>query len=470
MSIITSKLGGLAPADPVRIDLCEPFAPSTAQPVLFLDDRYIAHRQGLTRRLGRAEKWGANPILEPEHPWEGRCVILWGSVLWDAADGLFKMWYETYNPLEPMPHHRLCYATSVDGLAWHKPRLGLVAWRGSKANNIVHVGNDVIDSATVVIDPFDPPADQRFKMMLYDHEHRSLVRLASADGLEWRSLGRVPMNGYVGDRHSLMVDAERGTWTIYHRGESCKRTIFMSTSEDFEHWETRGQVLAPNDEDPPETEFYGLIGFSDQGIGLGFLEMFHVLERRLDVQLARLDEHGVPSRYMQGHTFLSRGAWGEWDSAWVCPGNCPPLRVGEELRIYYQGRRTLHWADPPNGTGHIGAIGLARLRPHGYASLCAAENDGQVTTVPLRVSEGALIVNADASGGELRAELLDVHGKPIPNYTASDCYPLRSDATWFKLNWAGRSQLDQLTGQVVRLRLHLRGAKLYGFWFTKYPI
>jgi len=240
----------------------------------------------------------------------------------------------------------------------------------------------------------------------------------------------------------------------------------MATSEDFEHWTDHGEVLTPNGGDPPETEFYGMVGFRYLGWSLGFLEMFKILERRLDTQLVRLDSNGRPKRFMQGQTFLDHGDWSDWDASWAFPGNCAPIRVGEELRIYYHGRKTLHWSDPATGgVGHIGAIGLARIRKDGWVYMQAGADGGTLTTAPLQSQGCCISVNADASEGELRAELLDEKGKVIPGYSLDNCYPLKTDATYWKLNWAGKWDLQEMMGRKISIRFQLTGTKLYAFRF-----
>jgi len=440
------------------------------QPFLFFDDEFIADQRGLRRRMGKPVKDAGNPILGPETPWEGKCVLIWGSVLWDRQQDLFKMWYEAYNPPRGLPWSTiLCYAESRDGLSWQRPNLGLYEYDGSRENNLVFVppSGKGFDAVTVAIDPFDPPEDQRFKMTMFrkgEGEHRH-VRFASADGIHWNELGPLRLPVEVGDVCSLMPDAEHGRWNFYYK-KSGPRTVCLATSDDFEHWTDHGEVLVPNEADPPRTQFYGMVGFRDRGWGIGFLQMFHIIERRLDTQLVRIDEQGVPHRFSQGEPFLERGAWSEWDHAWAFPGNGAPIRVGEEVRIYYQGRRTLHWAGPPYGTGHIGAIGLARLRPDGWVYLEATEAQAELTTVPLEATGPVLCVNADASGGEVRAELLDAAGRRIDGCEAQRCWPLRSDATYFMFNWDRQSFPETLVGKPVRVRLHADRAKLYSLWFS----
>ena len=439
------------------------------QPVLFLDDYGIERGEGLERKMGKPVKHQDNPIFTPQKPWEGICVIMWGSLVWDKTDNQFRMWYEVANPIAPsIPDQTLlCHAVSQDGIHWQRPDTGLYDYQGSRNNNIVYRAEEHFDTPTVIVDPFDPPEEQRFKMVLYDTKRRVFVRFSSPDGLKWNEIGPIDLPVDVGDRHSLMADEESGRWLLYHKCRSQKRTVYAAVSEDFEHWEEMGELLVPDEKDPPETEFYGMVGFRDQGWGLGYLEMFHVLERHLDAQLIRLDESGRPERYARETAFLERGQWGQWDAGWVFPSNNPPVRHGEEMLIYYQGRRTIHWATPSHGgRGHIGAIGLARLRPHGYAYLEAGSGGGSLTTLPFTMSGHHLCVNANAMEGRLTGEILEEEGKVIPGYTASDCFPLSSDATYFKLCWSGRSRLDDLKGRKIRLRLHLKNASIYSYWLS----
>lgn len=435
--------------------------------MLFFDDRFVDSQEGLMRTMHTPDKWGDGPMFRPEMPWEGKCVIIWGSVLWDPQDDLFKMWYQTHNPIAPLPNRTLlCYATSRDGVHWDRPNLGLHEYEGSGDNNIVYRPTDRFDSATVVIDPFDPPANARFKMIHFDTGRHCHMRFQSSDGLRWQELGPVEGLGKAGDRHSLTFDTQRGRWLLYFKKQELPRAIHLATSEDFEHWTNHGEVLAANSDDPPEAELYGMVGFHDHGWGIGFLEVFKVLERRLNTQLVLLDDDGKPGRYRPGEVFLDHGSWGQWDAAWAFVGNAAPVRFGEELRFYYQGRPTLHWADPPNGTGHFGAIGMARLRVDGYVSL---DGTGTLTTPPVEVTGRFLCINADASAGEVRVELLDDSGRQLGEYTAESNTPLACDATYYKQAWNGQSDLFDLKGQKLRIRVKLNNAKLYSLWFCDKP-
>ena len=61
---------------------------------LFLDDELIDRIDGLERVVNQPVKHHLNPVLTYDKPWEGNCVITWGSVLYDNEKKLFKIWYE----------------------------------------------------------------------------------------------------------------------------------------------------------------------------------------------------------------------------------------------------------------------------------------------------------------------------------------------------------------------------------------
>ena len=107
---------------------------------LFVDDHLIASAT-LRRTIHAVDKYPGNPIILPVRPWEGQYALLYGAVIRDEEEGIWKAWYST------MHHFRytqnifrestyLCYATSKDRIHWEKPELGLIDYRGSKANNI----------------------------------------------------------------------------------------------------------------------------------------------------------------------------------------------------------------------------------------------------------------------------------------------------------------------------------------------
>ena len=112
------------------------------------------------------------------------------------------------------------------------------------------------------------------------------------------------------------------------------------------------------------------------------------------------------------------------------------------------------------------STGVAFLRRDGFASMDAGDAAGTLTTRPLLFPGKHLFVNADTTGGQLRAEVLDRDGKVIAPFTKDNCQPLKADSTLAEITWKGTANLSALAGQPVRLRFHLNSGALYAFWVS----
>ena len=52
---------------------------------LFVDDHLIARRVNVERQFHQAVKYDDNPVLLPEHPWEGLTCLAHGTVVREPA-------------------------------------------------------------------------------------------------------------------------------------------------------------------------------------------------------------------------------------------------------------------------------------------------------------------------------------------------------------------------------------------------
>ena len=152
--------------------------------------------------------------------------------------------------------------------------------------------------------------------------------------------------------------------------------------------------------------------------------------------------------------------------------NAPVVR-DDRIWIYYTG-----WNIPYNEEAmtrtHEGwvekgirmqrAIGVATLRLDGFASLQAGGASGTLITRQLRCPGGSLQVNGDVRG-ELKVEVLDAAGTPIPGFAAGDSVVIRGDNLRHPVRWRGNQVLDSLRGRPVKLRFVLRDADLCSFAF-----
>lgn len=87
-----------------------------------------------------------------------------------------------------------------------------------------------------------------------------------------------------------------------------------------------------------------------------------------------------------------------------------------------------------------------------------------MTTVPIKFIGKRLEINAVArQGGSVEVELLDLAGKPIEGFEASEAFG--GDDLRHKVVFRGKGDVGALAGKALCLRFHLRNAELYSFAF-----
>ena len=207
---------------------------------------------------------------------------------------------------------------------------------------------------------------------------------------------------------------------------------------------------------------------------------------RMDVQLCYSRDLLVWNRAYR-KPYLPAGDTGSWDDMYVIVatpvllddtiyipycghnlGNGTYLRVGDETKAFEMGERL------PDGRTSSGAIGLATLKRDRWVSREPVGKFGVLQTKPLYCARGALQVNADASQGAIRAELVDHLGRPVEGLTRADCDPFTGDSLEHTVSWNGRSDFSEIIGdsyhypRVARLlavRFYIEQAKLFSFSF-----
>ena len=188
------------------------------------------------------------------------------------------------------------------------------------------------------------------------------------------------------------------------------------------------------------------VGFSRDGFH------WHRPDRRAFIP--RLGEHGDWN-------------WGNVQSAGGC---C--LIVGDQLVLLRQRPAGRQGTDEPG----VCSTGLATLRRDGFASMDWLPEQARVvkqpaadvatlTTRPIRFSGNQLFVNADAQGGDLRVEVLDVNGRTLAPLTRDACVPVNANGTRLAVNW-NKGAIGDVAGREVRLRFSMRRGRLYAFWVS----
>ncbi|MCP4815177.1 MAG: hypothetical protein GY888_21930 [Planctomycetaceae bacterium] len=163
-----------------------------------------------------------------------------------------------------------------------------------------------------------------------------------------------------------------------------------------------------------------------------------------------------------GQPLVPRGPAEAFDKDLIMPASTIITHQGKHW-IYYGGANERH-GTPEVVFQRDHAIGLATLRRDGFVALRAGNQPGIVITKPFKLIGDRLSVNVDAGMGEIRVEVLDVHGQPIASYTGNNA-PRASgvnDLTW-QPRWKSVSNLAALRNQVIRLKFTLQNARLYAF-------
>ena len=481
--------------------------PPQVRRTLFIDDRDIDSMQNAERVVHRALKHAANPIIVGDKPWDAYRPQVYGTVLYDKEQGLFRMWYLAIpgHVLSPDPepivggfkridHTTLvAYAESRDGYKWQKPSLGIVDFNGSKQNSLVNMGRDNTEGVSIVHQPDDPNPKRRYKAIFWEHtvapkgESGGREILAgdphpdgmwvsfSEDGLHWKDYAGNPVIPHGSDTgQCVLYDPELKRYVLYSR-LGVGRRISRSTSEDFLNWSQPQLVFAADDKDPTGTQVYGSGFCIYEGIYIGMPWMFYqAKDQRIDVQLIH-SRDGIRWRRTAGRErIIPNGPEGAWDSGIIFTASHPVV-LEDRILIYYFGMKGDHHGHPQRDWReskkyYRGSIGVATLRRDGWVSLNLPFTGGHVITKPVTIPKATpdddtprLIINTNAYTGDVKVALLDEGNLPIPGYEESNNLHgdfLRADVTWPD----GRTLAD-LVGRKVKLKLHGRLAKLYSFWF-----
>ena len=222
------------------------------------------------------------------------------------------------------------------------------------------------------------------------------------------------------------------------------------------------------------TEYYHYGSYHQE-----FRKAFPVNAGALDARFAA-SRDGTHWRQYDHRPFIPLGMRGEFDSKRVYPAYGIVLAPnGREMYLYYLGTSETHGWDQDDGNNKLlTAAGLAPtgrsvlsravVRRDGFVSVRAAYQGGEFTTPLLRFTGEQLLINVDTSAsGELRVELQDESGAPVPGFTLNDCAIIHTANEINRVvKWKQGTSLASLAGTPVRLRFVMRDVDLYAFQFA----
>jgi hypothetical protein len=473
-------------------------------PHLLLDDYLVAKSEGVERKVVKPERLLKEPVVTsgPLHRnWQPFLSVLYDPTA--PNDKQFRMWYNVdvvEDPADGRFSGVTAHLTSADGIHWPGPF--------QKLDSLVADGPFRVNASVLDDGPQHPVPAERYKMMYCDVGERIGPRVAfSPDGLQWTTynggnpiLPKTPSDdiwtaGYdpVRKRYYLIGKGfGPHTWT---NAEGRKLTMpirryFTSFSSDFKGWtDPEGMVFSPDEKDSGITQWYGAAGFQVRGdLIFGFLRVLRddrspegAPKEAIDANttgsggLGRSlfgDEGGSGMGYTvltwtrdgvnwqrdrHTDTFLDPDPQvGAWDHAMAWVGTSVP--VGDEMYLYYAGYK---WGHKYHHSVER-QIGLVKVKRDRYVARRSGEKGGTLTTPLVTLDGKQLTLNADAQGGEVRVQVRDTSGQPIPGLSFADCQPVTDDSMNAPLRWKSKSLAD-VAGKPVRLEFALKNASLFAF-------
>ncbi|MDB6028194.1 MAG: hypothetical protein JWM68_4417, partial [Verrucomicrobiales bacterium] len=243
------------------------------------------------------------------------------------------------------------------------------------------------------------------------------------------------------------------------------RITKQSVSTNLLNWSDPQTILIPDAKDEGETQFYAMDGFLTRGdLTIGMVKVLRD-DLKADHPPQPPDAYGIGyttiawtrngTDWTRGRTpFLDRnlkpGAW-DHSHAWIDE----QVPVGDEVYLYYAGYKSGHKVS----RFHERQIGLIKMKRDRYVGR-EAIGAGDLRTPPVVLSAKKLFVNADASHGELRVQLLTPEGKPIKGFAARDCQPVHGDGVKSSVTW--KNAPGDLPKNAI-LEFLLQDAVLFGF-------
>ena len=367
--------------------------------------------------------------------------------------------------------------------------------------------------------------DARYKMFLSSERPLGMLPMKSPDGIHWTPMSKTPVitDGAFDAMNLAFWDSERGEYRSYWRYFTAGvtkdkqwepagvRAIRTATSKDLIHWENQANLDYPGS---PEEQLYEngihpyhraphlLIGlpvryvdranpeYTTPEVGNGragpdrirqwpaSLRSLPDAEQR-QARAALIERLG--SALTEGLFMSSRDGvtFRRWNEAFLRPGIERPgtWNYGQQFVCWQLVETKSAFEGAPHELSLYATEGswldqgksLRRytLRLDGFVSINVPMSGGELITKPIQFSGKALSLNfASSAAGDIRVEIQDAAGKPLPGYTLADCPPVFGDVIERSVAWKSGSDVGELAGKAVRLRFVLRDADLYSFRFA----
>jgi len=432
---------------------------------LFVDDFLIASMTGAELKLHKPKP--RDVVFVCDAPWEGNTSAYY--TLFRDGDR-FRMYYRGWHydeKTKKMAHPSFtCYAESRDGVHWNRPELGLFEFNGSKRNNIIWAGE-----GTHNFTPFKDgnPAcapDARYKALalgttrLNGKRKSCLNAFKSADGIHWTLLADAVITAGAFDSQNLAFwDAVCGEYRAYWRIFSERvRAIRTATSTDSIHWDNQADLMYVDS--LPEHLYTNAVMpyFRAPHLFVGFPTRFQPKTQQ------------VEPVFMTSRDGVLFNRWSEV----LIPITAPKDRDGNRsnymtwglLQLPGNDRELSVYATEAYYAGPASRVRRFTFRTDGFVSVHAPAQ-AELLTKPLGFTGETLEINCrTAAKGNIRVEIQNADGKPLPKFWLADCEPITGDHIARIVKWRSGPNVRALAGDPVRLRFVMDNADLFSLKFN----
>jgi len=446
---------------------------------LFVDDYLIDSRQDIDLKLHRPVR--REIVLTTDKPWEGPTCAYF-SVVQDGKK--VRLYYRAGGHKGGGDHatdQLTCVVDSEDGIHFTRPDLGLIEVDGSKANNVIWKGVESHNFSPFIDTKPGVKPEARYKALggvkqpgknwQYGETPGGLYAFASADGIHWDKIKPEPVitQGAFDSQNLAFWDSARDRYACFSRIFSNNlRAIQSSSSQDFVAW-SKG-IPHRYGEGVPGEHFYTSATVpcpTAPHLLLSFPKRF-VQSRK------KVTEHEFPG--VSDAIFMSSRDGVNWDrpflEGWVRPGpdqeNWTDRSNMTACGIYDggDGEWSLYISEHYRHDDH--RIRRITVRQQGFASMHAgADRDGEFTTHPIKFDGKSLQLNyATSAAGSIQIEIQDEKGQPIPGFTLKEMPELFGDEFNAIAAWESGTDLSELSGKTIRLRVKMKDADLYALRFN----
>ncbi len=487
---------------------------------LFVDDKFIASSRGVQLIMNPPAKMN-QPVLVGNEPWPAGGEPSGGPGWYSSViqeNGKIRMWGSGSRVL-PVRMAKdgpvvdlFAYAESEDGINFVGPEPQRCAYDKSKAEIGKHGG---IGGTSVWIDPKAPPPHRYKTQAKYyppGEKYGKLYIYSSPDGFQWTFFGQAQPFDEMDTQNIMFWDEPLEKYLLYTRKNPNRHTparyrvVRRHESTDLLNWSEEIFVMQADEIDKqlcqtptpqPPVDYYGaaVFRYPDEKAAdspyIMLAQTYWHWQRRpeaerkggypdhtfshevlspatLDVRLM-VSRDGIHFDRTGGRkSFLGVGLAGTFSSkfAWALPN---PVRMGDELWIYYYGQNRDHdgFIDPA-ADGYLAGIDRAILRLDGFVSADAEYTGGELVTPLITFAGKRLELNFDGgAGGDVQVELLDENNKPIEGYSGEAAIALYGNSVRLPVYWGENKNQDvsPLAGKPIKIRFQMRDCKLYAFQF-----